>query len=100
MTDVQNIDDTRVEPFGKIIIITLSEKNIKISKRLSEAGLCFTEQYNARVCLGVVPEAFLLADHANNTGCYQLLIDAWWLPWLHMEKHLLYVTEKECKLIT
>ena len=41
--------------------------------RAAEPGLCFTEQYNARVCLGVVPEAFLLADHAN-TGCYQLLM--------------------------
>ena len=39
--------------------------------RAAASGLCFTEQYNARVCLGVVPEAYLLADHAN-TGCYQL----------------------------
>ena len=38
----------------------------------AEPGLCFTEQYNAPVCLGVVPEAVLLADHAN-TGCYKLL---------------------------
>jgi len=26
------------------------------------------------VCLDVVPEAFLLADHENNPGCCQLLM--------------------------
>ena len=58
--------------------------------RAAEPGLCFTEQYNARVCLGVVPDAFLLADHAN-TGSLSI-IDAW----LHMKTT--FVTEKECKL--
>ena len=49
---------------------------------LAASGLCFTEQYNARVCLGVVPEAYLLADHANTMLS---IIDAWRLPWLHIE---------------
>ena len=55
--------------------------------RAAEPGLCFTEQYNAQVCLAVVPEAFLLADHTITTVA-------------SYGKQLLYVTEKECKLIT
>ena len=64
MTDVENIDDTRFEPFGKRITMTLSQKsyleknynnniqkNIKISKRLATCAyngcICFTEQDNA-----------------------------------------------------
>ena len=59
-----------------------------------EPGLCFTEQYNARVCLDVVLEAFLLADHAN-TGCYQLLMHGDYRGFVWRTT---FVTEKERKL--
>ena len=68
MTNVGNIDDTRAdEPFGKrITMIAFVSVLLKEEQaRAAEPGLCFTEQYNAQVCLGVVPEVFLLADHAN-----------------------------------
>ena len=61
---------------------------------LAASGLCFTEQYNARVFLGVVPEAYLLADHAN-TGCYQLLMHGDYRGFVWRTT---FVTEKECKL--
>ena len=84
MSDVQNIDDRRVEPFGKIITITLSGKPsyprllvlwetmvaflsvlLKDEQaRAVEPGLCFTEQDDAGVCL----ELWLCFTEQYNAG--------------------------------
>ena len=84
MSDVQNIDDRRVEPFGKIITITLSGKTsyprllvlwetmvaflsvlLKDEQaRAVEPGLCFTEQDDAGVCL----ELWLCFTEQYNAG--------------------------------